>query len=227
MHKRNAFTLIELLVVIAILAILIAILIPVALKGIAMAQRSNCANNLKSIGTACLSYAADNKGWLPYGNALEPSGASFAEQERNLRKQVGKLYLGGYVTDLRLWVCPSDKVDYSGKPIVAAPVDCISSNANTFNSIGNCSYMYISGYNLIRSLETPAVSPIFCDEANAREYGPANAGNMPDLTDEDNHGANVRNVLFLDGHVVTFKDANAANAIFDNLKNTAVICSVD
>ena len=61
MHKRNAFTLIELLVVIAILAILIAILIPVALKGIAMAQRSNCANNLKSIGTACLSYAADRE----------------------------------------------------------------------------------------------------------------------------------------------------------------------
>lgn len=227
MQKKNAFTLIELLVVIAILAILIAILIPVALKGIAMAQRSNCANNLKSIGTACLSYAADNKGWLPYGNAIEPSGTSFAEQEKNLRKQVGKLYLGGYVTDLRLWICPSDKVDYSGKPIVAAAVDCISSNANTFNSVGNCSYMYISGYNLIRTLETPAVSPVFCDESNDREFGAATPGNMPPLEEDDNHGANVRNVLFLDGHVITFKDANAANAIFDNLKNTAVICSVD
>ena len=226
MHKKSAFTLIELLVVIAILAILIAILIPVALKGIAMAQRSNCANNLKSIGTACLSYAADNKGWLPYGNDKEPT-TPFAEQEKNLRKQVGKLFLGGYVTDLRLWVCPSDKMDFSGKAIAAAATTAISSNANTFNSVGNCSYLYISGYNLIRTLETPAVSPLFCDEANAREFGPANAGNMPDLTAEDNHGANIRNVLFLDGHVVTFRDADAANAIFDNLKKTDSICSVD
>ena len=226
MQSKKAFTLIELLVVVAILAILIAILIPVALKGIEMAKRSNCANNLKGIGIACLSYAAENKGWLPYGNAAEPT-TPFSEQEKNLRKQVGKLYLGGYVTDLRMWVCPSDKVDYSGKAVTIAANTSISSNNNTFNSIGNCSYMYISGYNLIRTLETPALAPVFCDEANAREFGPANAGNMPDLTAEDNHGANTRNVLFLDGHVITFKDANAANAIFDNLKNSASICSVD
>ena len=48
MKTKKAFTLIELLVTIAILAILIAILIPVALKGIEMAQRASCANNLKS-----------------------------------------------------------------------------------------------------------------------------------------------------------------------------------
>jgi prepilin-type processing-associated H-X9-DG protein len=50
---------------------------------------------------------------------------------------------------------------------------------------------------------------------------------MPKIGPEDNHGANVRNVLFLDGHVVTLKDANAANAIFDNLVNPKVLCSVD
>jgi len=226
MNKRIAFTLIELLVVIAIIAILIAILIPAAMKGIEMARRSNCANNLKTIGVACATYATDNQGWMPYGNATEPT-TPFAEQEKNLRKQVGKLYLGGYLTDLRMWVCPSDKVDYSGKAITVAPSTSITSNNNTFNSIGNCSYMYISGFNLIRTMETPSVAPLFCDEANAREFGPANAGNMPDLGTEDNHGANTRNVLFLDGHVTSFKDANAANAIFDNLKNTDSICSVD
>ena len=75
--------------------------------------------------------------------------------------------------------------------------------------------------------ESTPLAPLLCDEANAREYGPANAGNMPDITAADNHGASIRNVVFLDGHVVTFKDANAANAIFDNLKNSACICSVD
>jgi prepilin-type N-terminal cleavage/methylation domain-containing protein/prepilin-type processing-associated H-X9-DG protein len=230
MKSKNAFTLIELLVVIAILAILIAILMPASLKGIEMANRSKCTNNLKAIGSACIAYAADNKGWLPYGNAAEPT-TPFAEQEKNLRKQVGKLYNGGYVTDLRTWVCPSDKVDYSGKAVTVAASSSITSNNNTFNSIGNCSYMYISGYSLVRTMASPAVAPVLCDEANAREFGPANAGNMPDLLADDNHGANIRNVLFLDGHVVTLKDANAANAIFDNLITpvdvTPSLCSVD
>ena len=79
----------------------------------------------------------------------------------------------------------------------------------------------------MRTSEIPATAPVLCDESNEREYGPATPGQMPDLTADDNHGANIRNVLFLDGHVVTFKDADAANAIFDNLKNPAVICSVD
>ena len=87
--------------------------------------------------------------------------------------------------------------------------------------------MYISGYHLLRTAETPSVAPLMCDESNDRELGSATPGNMPDLTADDNHGANIRNVLFLDGHVVTFKDADAANAIFDNLKNPGVICSVD
>ena len=226
MRPKTGFTLIELLVVIAVLAILISILVPASLKGIEMANRSKCANNLKTLGAAFLAYGADNKGWLPYGNATEPT-CPFAEQERNMRKQVGKLFLGGYVTDLRLWVCPSDKQDYSGKAVAVAASGTITSNQNTFNSIGNCSYMYISGYNLIRTVESPPLAPLLCDEANDREYGPANAGNMPDITAADNHGASIRNVVFLDGHVVTFKDANAANAIFDNLKNPQVICSVD
>lgn len=224
MHKTSAFTLIELLVVIAIIAMLVGILVPASMKGLEMANRSKCANNLKSIGVACSSYATDNKGWYPYGNVTEPA-CPFAEEDKNLRKQVAKLYNGGYLTDLRAWVCPSDKMDFGGKAVKAAAAESIANN--TFNSIGNCSYMYISGYNLIRTPESPALAPVFCDEANAREYGPATPGNMPKIGPDDNHGASIRNVLFMDGHVATFKDADASNAIFDNLKNTDCICSVD
>lgn len=228
MHKKNAFTLIELLVVIAILAILMAILVPASMKGVEMARRSSCANNLKGLGTAFISYAADNKGWLPYGNEKEPT-TPFKEDEKNLRRQVKKLFAGGYVTDLRLWVCPSDKEDLGGKTVTVALSASIQDNS--FNSIGNCSYMYISGYNLIRTMAVPAVSPVLCDESNDREFGPATPGDMPDLKIEDNHGMNIRNVLFLDGHVTTFKDADAANMIFENIIKpidiTPSICSVD
>ena len=220
MRQKHAFTLIELLVVIAIIAILMGILVPASFKGIEMAHRSKCASNLKAIGTAMLVYAGDNKGWLPYGNETEPV-PPFKEEEKNLRRQVKKLYDGNYVTDLRLWVCPSDKIDF-GRPVtVAADID-------TFNSYGNCSYQYVSGHNLIRTRETPGITPVLCDETNDRDFGEGkNINNMPPLTDEDNHGAAVRNVLFLDGRVVTFKDADASNAIFNNMVNTPAINSVD
>jgi prepilin-type N-terminal cleavage/methylation domain-containing protein/prepilin-type processing-associated H-X9-DG protein len=220
MSKKSAFTLIELLVVIAIIAILVAILLPVSIKAIEMAQRSNCANNLKSIGIAFNTYATDHQGELPHFNALPATGGSFAEVPDFSAIVITKVATNGYVDDLRLWVCPSDKLEDSG-PVSVAP------NVASFKSKGNCSYMYISGYHLMRTTETPAVAPMLCDESNSSELGSATPDNMPDIGPDDNHGASIRNVLFLDGHVVTFKDADAANAIFDNLKNPNVICSVD
>lgn len=224
MNKKSGFTLIELLVVIAILAIMVSILIPAALKGIEMANRSKCANNLKSLGVAFSSYASDNQGEFPHCNPLPSASGTFTEVSQ-FTKIVTNVCARGYVEDLHLWVCPSDKVDYSKKAISVAAADSISNN--TFNSIGNCSYMYISGYHLLRTSETPAVAPVLCDESNARELGNLTPGKMPKIDKDDNHGANIRNVLFLDGHVTTFKDADASNAIFDNLKNPQVICSVD
>ncbi|MDD2240571.1 MAG: type II secretion system protein [Kiritimatiellae bacterium] len=221
MHNKSAFTLIELLVVIAILAMLMAIIMPASMKGIEMARRSSCANNLKSIGIAFTSYAADHKGAMPHHKPLPPAGEPFAETP-DFTAIVVHVYTNGYVTDLSLWVCPSDKIDGNNSPVsVAKDIGSFQSQA------GNCSYMYISGYHLLRTVETPALAPLLCDESNAREYGPATPGAMPPLTKDDNHGANVRNVLFLDGHVVTLKDADAANSIFDNLVNPEAICSVD
>ena len=221
MHKKNAFTLIELLVVIAILGILVAILLPASMKGIEMARRANCANNLKTIGVAFIAYAAEFQGEMPHYAPLPPATGSFSEVP-DLSAIAVKVYTNGFVTDLRLWVCASDKMDGTG--FAVAPAKDIAS----FKSKeGNCSYMYISGYHLTRTTESPAVAPMLCDESNQSEYGPATPGNMPQIGPEDNHGASIRNVLFLDGHLVTFKDADAANAIFDNLKNPSVICSVD
>lgn len=221
MQKKSAFTLIELLVVISILAILAAILVPASLKGIAIAQRASCANNLKSLGSAFISYASDHQGELPHVVPLPPANGIFAEVQ-DFTPIIGMV--SNYVSDLRLWVCPSDKVEGNGNDFPVFPGKALDAS---FSSFGNCSYMYISGYHLARTQETPALAPLLCDEANPREYGHFSAGTMAPITRFDNHGENIRNILFLDGHVVTFKDANAANAIFDNLVNPAVICSVD
>ena len=92
-------------------------------------------------------------------------------------------------SDLRLWHCPSDKIDFAGESTVEM-------DPTIFSTLKNCSYMYISGYHLMRSHESPPVAPMMCDESNAREYGAATPGNMPEIGPEDNHGASVRNVLF-------------------------------
>ncbi|MBP7009204.1 MAG: prepilin-type N-terminal cleavage/methylation domain-containing protein [Kiritimatiellae bacterium] len=230
MKSKSAFTLIELLVVIAILGMLAGILIPASMKALEMAKRSHCANNLKSLGVAFLSYAADKNdpdgvGALPHHKRLPPADGSFQETPDFTAIAV-KVYTNGYVTDLRLWICPSDRIDNHGKGLTVA-----KDIASFKSQQGNCSYMYISGYHLMRTRAIPALAPLLCDETNARDIGFATPGNMPDIGPDDNHGANIRNVLFLDGHVVTFKDADAANAIFDNLIKpvdvTPSICSVD
>ena len=62
MEKRNGFTLIELLVVIAIIALLMAILMPIARRARNSARAVVCQNNLKQWGMIFEIYTENNRG---------------------------------------------------------------------------------------------------------------------------------------------------------------------
>lgn len=109
MRRYWAFTLIELLVVIAILAILAGLLLPVLGQTRESARRAQCSANLRQILLGCRLYVDDHDGtYLPQqGDGLRVradggDGGNFYDR------------LMPYVTDRRLWLCPSTQ-DHPGR----------------------------------------------------------------------------------------------------------------
>jgi len=101
----QAFTLIELLVVIGIIAILMAMLVPMASGVLDRARETMCANNQKQLALACINYAGDHDGQLPNNKEwVLYSGANNAWYSMDCVTN-GTVY--PYVKDIRMYMCPT------------------------------------------------------------------------------------------------------------------------
>jgi prepilin-type N-terminal cleavage/methylation domain-containing protein len=110
MSRRRAFTLVELLVVIAIIAVLIALLLPVAKAVRRQVDKVVCASNLRQIGVAFLMYAQDHKGGMPAGanqrgvfTRYYPEDWVHWQADRDITRSA----LWPYLRSTKVLVCPS------------------------------------------------------------------------------------------------------------------------
>lgn len=63
--SRRGFTLVETLVVLGVLAVLVVMTTPMMKRAVIAGWQQRCAGNLRQIGLAISTYAADHDGWLP------------------------------------------------------------------------------------------------------------------------------------------------------------------
>jgi len=103
--RRRAFTLIELLVVIVIIAVLATLTMAVAGKYAEKGRAVSCMSNLRSLGAALNFYLADH-------NATMPT-LQLGRKDKTEDVPVIDNTLDGYVSDKKVFGCPSDKTFFA------------------------------------------------------------------------------------------------------------------
>jgi len=140
--RRTAFTLIELLVVISIIALLISLLLP-ALRTAREAGRSTqCLSGLRQIGLAVVLYQNDHGDFFP---AIETGTTTGVD----LKFWPGRLWEAKYLSDPRVYVCPSaDELStrWLDEP---RPTSALDTDWRNIHYAANYQHIYGNGFSSI------------------------------------------------------------------------------
>jgi len=201
---RSGFGLIELLVVIVIMAILLAVLLPVGRSVIANSKISQCGNNLRQMGAALNLYAGENNGFYPsFPTSSDVSAGAYTVcdvlGDGTARwKYFGVLYGDGYLTDPRVFYCPTARTGFFDYP---SQWGAKAKGSNAFSSLPRIGY-----YQRIVDSTFPVPGRLSATEGKLRVVmTDANSSENSQHPETTNSIPTSRkrgiNVLFNDGHV--------------------------
>src|SRR5688500_12596887 len=94
-RHRRGFTLVEMLIVLGVILVLISLLVPSMGRIRDQSRRVHCLNNVRQLALAAIAYATDDD----EGHYIPPSSSN---QGDNF-----SFWYPKYVSDLRIFVCPS------------------------------------------------------------------------------------------------------------------------
>ena len=193
----RGFTLVEVLVVIAIAALLVMLAYPFLRKAMDTGKNAKCQANLRALGAACLAYAADNDGYLPANGPLSDG----SDPTRHVTAWVGynnQMTAYGLKWPNKTTLCPSEDQAFclaAGRRVSYAIPGPLSPGSRWCGA----TWPNSGPFPRINTLEYPS-KVILLWEYFGRHYG-----DPPGMTTTGGKAGPTHNVVFLDGHVGTFK----------------------
>lgn len=206
-RRQSAFTLIELLVVIGIIGLLIAMLLPALSRAREQSKTVKCASQLRQLGVALNSYAANYKWQLPAWSGWHVAGGDGTGDDEpgdGWTEQLARYFTG---PTSQVYNCPNFPEEYRINYFLTARYSYVSGNRRTMklSEVKRSSEFVVSGDCTQASLYprvfgTSGAEHDDCDKDDATQQGVVFAN--------ENGGLNIHrggnNILFADGHVALF-----------------------
>ena len=209
--KSKAFTLVEILVSISIIGLLAGLAIPAIKNARESAELGGCMSNIRQLSAAMLASASDNNGRIFSGNGVTSGWATFGQSPNTVTN--GMLWLGGYVQNGKVFLCPHGRKSGSswfGSPACHYSLNVGPQTNNPINPTDNTEF-------LVNRIQNPSQVIFLFEEAALTEaqaqdcralldvLTPANQGDSQLFT-ESGTMANHRKkgcVSFFDGSAVS------------------------